>query len=387
MVLKLQIYSSCYKCDKRSKAPKDSKPVLARLRGAFAFAVRWLFRLLFLLAANIAIAGPVWLSPTALVSSPDGKTVYVACEGAGSVLCFDTGKGTVSGSIAMPEPPSGLTLSTDGETLYVTCAAPESQVCMVNLVKREIANTIPAGHTAMAPVLSPDGKYLYVCNRFNNDVSVIDLASRKELRRIPVQREPFAADITKDGSRLLVANRLPNGRADAAYVAAVVSVIDPAAGKVVKELHLPNGSGSLNDIRVSPDGKYAVVTHLIGRFQKLPTHVTEGWINVRETRGQAATHDSVVQAFRGFGRFFSRFRERRICWLTLVALRIERRSESQSRFTIVRFRMTRAIATFLGSLPLRAGRSRGAIPAASSPSLSKRSASASPCARLSGLAR
>jgi hypothetical protein len=48
---------------------------------------------------------------------------------------------------------------------------------------------------------------------------------------------------------------------------------------MVKELKLPDGSGSLNDIRVSPDGKYAVVTHLIGRFKNLPTHVTEGWIN------------------------------------------------------------------------------------------------------------
>jgi YVTN family beta-propeller protein len=150
---------------------------------------------------------------------------------------------------------------------------------MIDLAKWKITGTIPAGHTAMAPVISPDGNTLYLCNRFDNDIGVIDLRSRKELRRIAVQREPVAADITKDGRYLLVANHLHTGRADVDYVAAVVSVTDVAAGRVVKELQLPNGSGLLNDIRVSPDGRYAVVTHIIARFNKLPTHVTEGWIN------------------------------------------------------------------------------------------------------------
>jgi YVTN family beta-propeller protein len=108
---------------------------------------------------------------------------------------------------------------------------------------------------------------------------VIDLGAKKELCRIPVQREPVAAALTKDGKYLLVANFLPDGRADVNYVAAVVSVIDTAARKVFKEFGLPTGSSSLNDIQVSPDGQYAVVPHIVGRFNRLPTHATEGWIN------------------------------------------------------------------------------------------------------------
>ncbi len=179
----------------------------------------------------------------------------------------------------MPEPPLGLALSADDKQLYVTCAAPESKVCIVNVAKRKIVETIPAGHTAMAPVLSPDGKTLYVCSRFNNSISVIDLVSRKETRRIPVQREPVAADITRDGKFLLVANHLPAGRADMENVAAVVSVIDLATGKAIKELQLPNGSGSLNDIRISPDGKFAVVTHIVSSFNWPANQVNFGWMN------------------------------------------------------------------------------------------------------------
>ena len=139
--------------------------------------------------------------------------------------------------------------------------------------------TLPAGHTAMAPVLSPDGKTLFVCNRFNNDISLIDLATGKEQCRIPVQREPVAAAISRDGRFLLVANHLHTGPADAELVAAVVSVIDTAARKVIKELSLPDGSGVLNDLRVSLDGKYAVVTHLLPRFRLPATQLDRGWMN------------------------------------------------------------------------------------------------------------
>jgi YVTN family beta-propeller protein len=234
---------------------------------------------LLLATVNVAMAQTLPLSPVALAASSDGKVLYVACATANRVLCFDVASRKVLNSIPMPESPSGLALSADDKRLYVTCTAPESKVCIVDVSKPAIVETIPVGHTAMAPVLSPDGKTLYICNRFNNNVSIIDLAAKKEVCRIAVQREPVAATITKDGKYLLVANHLHNGRADVDYVAAVVSVIDLAAGKVVKELQLPNGSGVLKDIRVSPDGKYAVVTHLLAQFNQPTTRIYRGWMN------------------------------------------------------------------------------------------------------------
>jgi YVTN family beta-propeller protein len=227
---------------------------------------------------TIAFAGDV-LSPTALVLSPDGSKVYVACGTAGVVKTVDLASGEILASIRVPKRPTGLALSADGERLFVTCAAAQSEVCVVNLARGKVTARLPAGHTATAPVLSPDGNTLFVCNRFNNDVSVLEVASGKERGRIPVTREPVAAAITPDGRHLLVANHLPAGRADQPSLAAVVSVIDVAAGRVVKELRLPNGSGSLQDIRVSPDGKYAVVTHILARFALPTTQLDRGWMN------------------------------------------------------------------------------------------------------------
>ncbi|MDR3410023.1 MAG: cytochrome D1 domain-containing protein, partial [Formivibrio sp.] len=191
--------------------------------------------------------------------------MFIACASASQVLCLDEASGKIS-SITLPLPPSGLSLSSDESKLFVTCAGPQSKISIVDLKKQRIVATFPGGHTATAPVLSLDGKTLYICNQFDNDVSVIDLAAKRELCRIGVRREPVAADIMKDGKFLLVANQLPAGRADMETIAAVVSVIDLAKRKVVKELHLPNGSGSLKDIRISPDGKFAAVTHIVSSF-------------------------------------------------------------------------------------------------------------------------
>jgi len=219
------------------------------------------------------------LSPIAIAASKDGQTLFIACATANRVLVFDATNGEVTREVQTPAPPTGLALSDDGTQLVVTCAAPQSVVCLVEVAGGRITGSIPAGHTAMSPSFSPDGKTLFVCNRFNDDVSFLDVAAGREVRRVKVQREPVAAAVTKDGRFLLVANHLHNGRADANDVAASVSVLDVAAAAVVKELRLPNGSGLLNDIRVSPDGRYACVTHLIGRHQLPTTQLERGWVN------------------------------------------------------------------------------------------------------------
>lgn len=220
-----------------------------------------------------------YLSPNALAVSKDGKSVWVSCFGTKQLLRVDLESKLVAAALSLPLPPTGIAVSQDGVTLYVTGAGSESQMFVVDGAQAKITDVIPAGHTAMAPVAGADGKTLWVCNRFQNDVSQIDLASKKELRRIPVRREPVAAALTRDGKFLLVANCLPSGRADADVVAAVVSVISTVEPGVVKELSLPNGSASLADISVSPDGKYAVVTHILSRYPLPTTQLERGWMN------------------------------------------------------------------------------------------------------------
>jgi YVTN family beta-propeller protein len=229
--------------------------------------------------ADASAPGQTWQAPAALALSSDGRQLFAACARAHRLLVLDSETLALTASIGLPDMPTGLALSTNGRTLYVTCAAPAGSLVVLDIPQRKILRRIPAGHTPMAPVLSCDENTIYVCNRFNNDLSVINLVSGKETTRIAVDREPVAAALTPNGKLLVVANHLHSGRADAERVAARVSVIDTAAGKVLKHLQLPNGSGLLNNVAISPDGRYACVTHVLARFQLPTTQVERGWIN------------------------------------------------------------------------------------------------------------
>jgi YVTN family beta-propeller protein len=223
-------------------------------------------------------AAPVYLSPVALKATPDGRQLFVACATAKKVLVFDPATQSVTRSIPMPESPSGLALSPVAQELFVTCAAPESLVCVVDLASMKVTRKIRTGHTALAPICSPDGAALYVCCRFNNCVAFINLKTQEEICRLSVPREPVSAVLSRNGHFLFVANHLPAGRADQDEVAASISVIDVGAQKVVKDIPLPNGSTIVRDLCLSPDGATACVAHVRGQFH-LPTTQTErGWI-------------------------------------------------------------------------------------------------------------
>jgi len=94
-----------------------------------------------------------------------------------------------------------------------------------------------------------------------------------------VVREPVAAALTPDGARLVVANLLASGASDGAYVSAQVSVLDTSSRSVFASVRLPNGSTGLRGVCVSPDGAFAYVTHILGRYQLPTTQLERGWMN------------------------------------------------------------------------------------------------------------
>lgn len=238
-----------------------------------------------LLLVGVALAGPAaaaepgkYLGPIDVVASPDGKTLYVVEADGQQIAVVDVAGGKVARTIACPAEPTGLAVSPDGAKLYVTCAAPAGTVSVVDAAAGTIAATIPVGHTARGPSVTPNGKRLYVCNQFNNDVSVIDLDANKELARVKAVREPTFSAVTPDGSLVFVTNLLPNDKADSFDVAASVTIID-VASNAASHVRLPNGSSSVHEVCVAPDGKYAYVAHVLSRYQMPTTQLERGWMN------------------------------------------------------------------------------------------------------------
>lgn len=224
-------------------------------------------------------AAAVTLSPESVAVSPDHKTLYVGDKTARRITIVDTAEERVVATLPVPEPVNGIAVSPDGAAIYVAGASHNGKLHIIDLAARTISASIPVGHTPIAPAAHPNGRIVFVCNRFTNDVSVIDIAARKEITRIPAVNDPYAAAITPDGAILVVANHLPAGPADRDEVFATVTLIDANTHQALANADLPNGSHSCRGVAISPDGQYAYITGLLSRFQVPTTQLARGWIN------------------------------------------------------------------------------------------------------------
>ena len=240
-----------------------------------------------------SFAAEAYKGPMSLQATQDGKTVYIVNMDSHEIAVLNTENDTIVKTIALGDQffPQGAVLSADERTLYVTGGGHKGQVLAVDPAAGTITKTVPAGHTPIVAAISPDGTKLFVCNQFTNDVSQYALPDLTLTRTIQVVREPRAALVTQDGKYLLVANAIPlmpgnyidpeDPMVDPGkdiYVASEVSVINTETGET-RSILLPNGSGALHGMAMSPDGRYVYITEIIARFLLPTTQVERGWMN------------------------------------------------------------------------------------------------------------
>lgn len=177
--------------------------------------------------------------------------------------------------------PTGVAAGTAGgsEKIYVTTFEKRGTLDVIDLTSGRVERSIPVGSGATSPLVSQDGTKVYVLNQFANTVAEVDPEGGVVLRTAQVLREPKGAVVSKDGKYLFVTNFLPAQRADLDYVAADVSVIDLGSFEKIKDIKLANGSNALRGIALSPDGKYVLISHNMGRFAVPTSQLQQGWMN------------------------------------------------------------------------------------------------------------
>lgn len=222
---------------------------------------------------------PRYLSPTDLDLFDRGTKLLIT-EGTGHQLAiFDTHQEKVISTIKMELEPSAALVSANEKHFYVCLGTGPGFVIKLDAETGRKVEQIPVGHTPLAPVLSHDGRKLYVCNRFDHTISVINLETNQVDKTIPTSREPIAAEITPDGKLLFVANHLPDGLANVDYLSSKITVIDTESDQVISSINLINGAEGLRGVSISPDGQHLFASHLLARYQVPTTQIEKGWIN------------------------------------------------------------------------------------------------------------
>lgn len=178
----------------------------------------------------------------------------------------------------LDEVPTGV--ATDGEQIYATVAGEHKNgVYFLSASNPSEKVFVETASGACAPLVNAGNGKLYICNQFAGTVSELDKNGKNVVRTVKVLREPKSAVFDKEGKHLFVTNFLPMQRADVDTVAACVSVIDMNSFRKIKDIQLANGSNALRGMSLSPDGRYLLVTHNLGRFQVPTSQLQQGWMN------------------------------------------------------------------------------------------------------------
>ncbi len=260
-------------------------------------------RPLFIITLLISLV--ILLSSTTHKNVKPYYTADIAITASGNILLANKGtselrmlnrQGTSIVSWALDAPATGVV--THGNKAYVTCSYAEGKLMAVDTEAHyDILFLTSTGMGACAPVVSHDGKKIYVCNRYKGTVSEVDASTGEVLREVKVLREPCAATLSADGKALYVNNFLPMQRADVEHVAAAVSVIDCESFQKTDDIRLCNGSNALRGITTSADGKYVFISHNLGRYQVPTSQLQQGWMNTNAISVIDAQRGAYIGAF------------------------------------------------------------------------------------------
>ncbi|MDF1563343.1 MAG: hypothetical protein P1V51_09875 [Deltaproteobacteria bacterium] len=206
-------------------------------------------------------------SPEAVVASADGDRAWVIDAGAELVHELDLQRGEVRRRIPVEGRPVAAVLSPGEEHLWVTLQH-GAAVARIDLAAGEVGASLPVSPEPRGLALSLDGQRLFVTGGLEDRVSALALPAGRLLWQARVGRGPSALALTPDGARLVVANGL--GRS--------VTLLSAATGEVLE--HRPLGVASLlRGVALTPDGRHAIVTHVLSRDRVTTLQMERGWIH------------------------------------------------------------------------------------------------------------
>ncbi|MFZ0861197.1 MAG: cytochrome D1 domain-containing protein [Candidatus Sulfotelmatobacter sp.] len=216
-----------------------------------------------------------YLSPLEMVSSPDGRLLYVVCQDSDEVRVVDVQSTKVISSIAVGRMPRGIAMSPDGRRLYITNAWSDT-VSVIDTTALQVVQTLPTGSEPSGVVSDNNGTSLYVANRLSGDVSVIDLKSGQETKRLLAGRGASYLALSPDGKWIYCTHIYPNAGAFRTQPNSEITVIDTARQTVTERKPLHNVAGVFH-VALSADGRLGVAAQLRPKNLIPLAHVEHGW--------------------------------------------------------------------------------------------------------------
>ncbi len=221
----------------------------------------------------LVLAGEIH-SPFDVAWAPQGGLVAVSDYTAAAVVLIGT-DGKMAKTIALKGQPAGLDWAPDGRRLYVAERG-AGTLAEVDPAAGTVVNRLKVARYPIGVAVRAD--LLAVTDNGGNTLVIFDRASGAEKARIPCVYRPWDVALSPDGTLAVVSNLIPLGDARSPSQAAAVTLIDLVGLKTIADLPLPPGSINLHGVAISPDSRFAYVVHSIGRFTLPTTQIERGWV-------------------------------------------------------------------------------------------------------------
>jgi YVTN family beta-propeller protein len=208
---------------------------------------------------------PISFNSTGTTLTPDGSRLYSVSPNEDVVNVYNTATNT-SSQVSVPRAPVAVISSPDGRSVYVTNS--DNTISVIDTATNTVVGTpIAAGTPTFNPTaaLSPDGRFLYVTNWAEQSVYVIDTTTKSVVGQ-PIKvgdanayNLPLSVKVAPGGGRLYV-NTLSIDTANLGNYRSRVTAIDTASGTVVGQpidlgTNAIGGFGYVyNSSTISPDG-------------------------------------------------------------------------------------------------------------------------------------
>jgi len=224
-------------------------------------------------------------SPDDVISSRDGKVLYISRLDTKDVIALSTSTEQPLWRVEVGGTPNHLALSRDERFLYVPIYD-KGELAVVDTKTHAVVTRLAVGAGAHGTILGPTGKYVYVGMMEGNQVAVIDVATNtvKKIIHMPEGVRPF--QISSDEKRLYAQLSKLHGFVvvDLARDSVIRTVELPTLGKPAPIATLQKSHWVVNHgIGITPDQKYLVANASLSGFTaiySLPTLELVGTVPV-----------------------------------------------------------------------------------------------------------
>ena len=146
--------------------------------------------------------------PHMLVLSKDGKSIYVSCIDSDVIAIEEVKKKPTDWTqtiVKVGKGPEGIDLSPDGKEVWAANSG-DGSVSIIDTAKKKVKQTVDVGtkHSNRLK-FTPDGTHVLISDLGSGELVVMDVASRKEVKRLKLGKSTEGILMVPDGSRAFVA--------------------------------------------------------------------------------------------------------------------------------------------------------------------------------------